>query len=156
MDKRSNTSNGFTLVEVLVSMGLMLIFIPFVASMLTNNQLLASYSKHKIQAAYAAKQIIETQRQQAVLHGTIASQSAQVILDTKCNYNNSANYFYGTAVTTVTPAVYTSTSGATEPSNASIDHVVVKITWTEKVFNLKVPMTETYATDIIMNDPMLN
>ena len=67
MNKISNTKSGFTLVEVLVSVGIMLIFLPFAASMLTNSQLLASYSKHKIQAAYAAQQIIETQRQNPFL-----------------------------------------------------------------------------------------
>ncbi len=64
--------------------------------MLTNSQLLASYSKHKIQAAYAAQQIIETHRQNAFIvlsagqTQTIpAAGSNAVILDTKGNYASS-------------------------------------------------------------------
>ena len=62
----------------------MLIFLPFAASMLTNSQLLASYSKHKIQAAYAAQQIIETQRQNpfsVIVAGTICNRSSPAIGD---------------------------------------------------------------------------
>ena len=62
MKKNLKNKKGFTLVEEIVSVGIMVIFLPFAASMLTNSQLLASYSKHKIQAAYVAQQLIETER----------------------------------------------------------------------------------------------
>ncbi len=163
MDKFSNTESGFTIVEVLVSVGIMVIFLPFAASMLTNSQLLASYSKHKIQTAYAAQQIIETQRQNPFItlspgqSKTIGPASA--ILDTKGNYANTncssnPNIFCGTAVITVTPAVYTNSSG-TKVTSSTVDHFVVTITWTENILKSQVPMTETYAEDIA-NDPMLN
>lgn len=156
MDKLSDSKSGFTIVEVLISMGILLIFLPFAANMLLNSQLMASYSKHKLQAAYAAKQIIETQRQQAVLNGSLASQGpTSVTLDTKGNYNNSTNYFYGTSVITVTPAVYTNSTGQTS-TNANVAHVVVQINWPEQVLMSKINMTETYAADIIINDTMLN
>jgi prepilin-type N-terminal cleavage/methylation domain-containing protein len=164
MKKSSKTTSGFTLTEVLVSVGIMVVFLPFAASMLVNSQLLASYSKHKIQAAYAAQQIIETQRQNPFLviaagnSVTVQPNPASVILDTKGNYVNATcsnpNIFCGTATITVTPAVYTSTSGAKVTSTA-IDHFVVTISWNEQILKLKVPMTETYAQDIV-NDPMLN
>jgi len=148
MEKISSPKGGFTLIEVLVSTGIMVIFLPFAASILLNSQLLASYSKHKIQAAYAAKQIIETQRQQAVLNGSIVS---QVILDTRGQYNNYADYFYGTATVTVTPVAYSDNFHPT-----GMDHVVVQISWPEQILNAQVTMTETYAADIITNNPILN
>jgi type II secretory pathway pseudopilin PulG len=165
MKKPCTTECGYTLVEVLVSVGIMLIFLPFAASMLTNSQLLASYSKHKIQAAYAAQQIIETERQNPFLviapgnSVTIQPSPASVVLDTKGSYTNvncatNANLFCGTAIITATPSVYTNGAGATLTSS-TVDHFVVSINWTENILNLKVPMTETYAEDIA-NDPMLN
>ncbi len=162
MAKFSNTEGGFTLVEVLVSTGIMLIFLPFAASMLTNSQLLASYSKHKVEAAYAAQQIIETERQSTFIVltagqlKTIGPQS--VLLDTKGNYNNTdcsnSNVFCGTVTIAVTPAVYTNSAGINTTS-ATVDHFQVTINWVEQILNLKVPMTETYAEDIA-NDPMLH
>jgi prepilin-type N-terminal cleavage/methylation domain-containing protein len=162
MKKLSDTKSGFTLVEILVSVGIMLIFLPFAASMLTNSQLLASYSKHKIQAAYAAQQMLETERQSPFLviaaGKSVTIGPANVVLDTKGNYNNTncnnANIFCGTTVITVTPTVYTNSAG-TKLTSATTDHYVIQIYWSEKIFKLLVPMTETYAEDII-NDPMLN
>jgi type II secretory pathway pseudopilin PulG len=168
MAKFSNTKGAFTLVEVLVSVGIMIVFLPFAASMLTNSKLLASYSKHKIQAAYAAQQIIETQRSiistyfpppsSLPLSTTIGPE--QVLLDTQGNYTkadcaaNAANLFCGTATITVTPALYTNSSGATVTST-TVEHFVVAISWNEQILKSQVPMTETYAEDIA-NDPMLN
>jgi type II secretory pathway pseudopilin PulG len=160
-----NTKGAFTLVEVLISIGIMLIFLPFAASMIINSQLLASYSKHKIQAAYAAQQIIETQRQNPFLviaagnSVTVQPSPASVVLDTKGNYSNTncssnPNLFCGTAVITVTPAVYTNSFGV-KVTSTTVDHFVVKISWVEQIVKSQVPMTETYAEDIA-NDPMLN
>ncbi|MBF0570985.1 MAG: type II secretion system protein [Candidatus Omnitrophica bacterium] len=184
MDNFNNKKNGFTLVEVLVSMGIMVVFLPFVASMLTNSQLLASYSKHKIQAAYVAQQLIETQRQQPVSY--FAPQLAavnpnstpligRVALDTKGDYSNTdcnsnPNLFCGNATVTVAPVVYTNNTGIKTASPTAvfapsigapysyyiIAHLTVQIKWTEQIVNLQVPMTENYATDIIVNDSMLN
>jgi len=158
MCKFANTKSGFTIVEVLVSVGILLIFLPFAASMLTNSRLLASYSKHKIEAMYAAQQIIDTYRQNAFVtlaagQTSIIGPSA-VILDTKGNYNNNANYFYGTSVVTIAPEVYTNSAGV-KTTNTTVDHYSVAINWYEQILKLKVPMTETYAEDIA-NDPMLN
>jgi prepilin-type N-terminal cleavage/methylation domain-containing protein len=168
MAKSSYKEDGFTLIEVLVSVGIMLIFLPFAANMLTNSQLLASYSKHKIQAAYAAQQILETQRQIISTYFNplplLSGQSktigpSSVILDTKGNYNNlncntNTSIFCGTSIITVTPAVYTNSAGVKNTS-LTVDHIVVQIFWFEQIVKLKVSMSETYATDIA-NDLMLN
>ena len=162
MNKFSYNRSGFTLVELLVSVGIIMIFLPFAASMLTNNQLLASYSKHRIQAANAAQQIIETQRQSPFVvltqgQNKIIGPSA-VLLDTKGNYNNitcgNANVFCGTSVITITPAVY-AYNGVNQPASSTVDHIQVKIYWNEQVGKSIVPMTEYYAEDIA-NDPVLN
>jgi len=163
MEKLSSTESGFTIIEVLVSVGIMLIFLPFAASMLTNSQLLASYSKHKIQAAYAAEQIIETQRQnpfRVIAPGSsVTIGPGAVVLDTKGNYvntncNTNPNLFCGTATIVVTPATYTNLAGLKSIST-TVDHYVVTINWNEKIIKIQAPMTETYAEDIA-NDPMLN
>ena len=167
MDKILKTKSGYTLVEVLVSVGIMLIFVPFAGNMLANSKLLASYSKHKIQAAYAAEQIIETYQQSAFIvlsagqSQTIPAAGANaVILDTKGNYassvcgNGNTGNFCGTAVITVTPSVYTSTTGV-KTTSTSVDHFVVTISWIEQILKLQVPMTLNYAEDIA-NDTMLN
>jgi Tfp pilus assembly protein PilV len=151
MDRFSNKEGGFTIAEVLVSAGLMVVLLPFAGNMLANSQLWASYSKHKIQAAYLAQLIMETERQ--LPFASIVNQAAtNYPLDTKGNYISSSNYFYATVVITVTPVVY---PNSTIPST-NVDHVVVTITWPENIFSqLHVTMTEIYAEDIA-NDPMLN
>jgi len=160
-----NTDSGFTLVEVLVSLAILLLFLPAVASMLTGSQLLASLSKHKTEAAYVAQQLIETERQNinafftAPIGPLTAGQSyvigpSTVVLDTKGNYSSSTNYFNGVSVITVTPSVYTNASGV-QTTSTTTDHFVVTIYWTEQITKAKVQMNETYAADII-NDPMLN
>ena len=168
MKKNLKNKKGFTLVEVIVSVGIMVIFLPFAASMLTNSQLLASYSKHKIQAAYVAQQLIETERQNIASYFTpplgplLAGQSkiitGPVILDTKGIYPSIScpnyNLPCGTAVITITPTVYTNSIGA-KTTSTTTDHFMITISWSENILNFKVPMTETYAEDII-NDPMLN
>jgi len=166
MIKFSNTKDGFTLVEVLVSTAILLTFLPFAANMLTNSQLMASYSKHKIQAAYAAQEILENYRQTPFANLVIGTTlTTNVLLDTKGNYNNTlcnvSGVFCGTTNTTITQAVYTNSAGVQSPPSATVDHVVVKIYWNEPYSNSKIkgspfiPMTETYAEDIV-NDTMLN
>lgn len=165
MDRFSRTKSGFTLIEVLVSLGILLVLLPFAASMLTNSQLLASFSKHKVQAAFAARQIIETERQLGYTNGGTynnfsliqASQGTYpVTIDTKGDYNNShpETHLMGTATVAVTAAVYTNSSGA-KFINHNVDHVLVTISWFEHILNLQVPMTAYLAEDIA-NDPMLN
>jgi len=158
------SAQGFTLVEILVTVSIMLIFLPFAASMLTNSKLLSSYAQHKMQAAYAAQQILETERQATfVTTATVAKPvtiAGTVILDTKGNYNNTTcstaggTAFCGTSVVTVTPTVYTSTTGA-QTTSTMLDHISVQIGWNEKIGNSFIPMTENYSEDVV-NDTMLN
>ena len=153
MLKRTNIKSGFTLVEVLVSTALVIMFLPVIGTLLINSQQLASIAKHKIQAAYLAELIIEKERQ--LPFANITSQTAtNYPLDTKGNYNSSAGYFYATVVITVGPAVYTSTTGATS-INANIDHVALQISWIEQRGKSPVTITENYTGDIA-NDKMLN
>jgi len=180
MYRLCNKNSGFTIIEVLISVGIMLVFLPFAASMLTNSQVLASYSKHKIQAAYAAQQIIEIERQQpisffaprlAIISPVSSPIIGSVALDTKGNYSNvncstNPTLFCGTATVSVAAEHY---SGSNSNYTAiyqpgvgaaityyTIAHVGVTINWTEEVLELKIPMSEYYATDIIVNDAMLN
>jgi len=183
MVKSFKKNSGFTLVEVLVSVGILLIFLPFAASMLTNSQLLASNSKHKIQAAYAAQQIIETLRQKPIsyfapiLSTAIPNNAPTIItewvmLDTKGNYPascNSANIPCGTATVTISPETYINSAGQKTNYTAvyqpvigaaityyTIAHIAVNINWTEQIVKTKVPVNENYAADVIVNDPLLN
>ena len=153
MFKLANTKSGFTLVEVLVSTALIVMFLPAIGNLLTNSQLLASISKHKIQAAYLAELIMEKERQ--LPFANISSQPAtNYPLDTKGVYNNTSGYYYATVTITVTPAVYTSASGV-QTINATIDHVVLQISWLEQITKSPVTITEDYTGDIA-NDKMLN
>ena len=120
-----------------------------------------------------AQQLIETQRQNISAYFTPLPQSTTisgyVILDTKGIYNptptcSSSNIPCATASITVAPAVYTSTSGATQVPSTTIERFTVKITWNEsyaqsvakkQIFKFNIPMTETYVEDIA-NDSMLN
>ena len=168
MHKFSNKKSGFTIMEVLVSVGIMVVFLPFAASMLTNSQLLASYSKHKIQAAYWGQELIETYRQNISAYfiapigpiplATPYVTQAFVTLDSQGVYPTATclngNLPCATETTTVTPTVYTSTTGV-KTTSTTVDHFVVAIKWNENILKLKVPMTETYAADIA-NDTMLN
>ena len=51
----------------------------------------------------------------------------------------------------MTPVVYPNNPGVN-----NVDHVVVTISWPEQILKNKVIMNDTYAADIILNDPMLN
>ena len=161
MNKFSNTAKGFTLVEVLVSTGIMVVLLP-VLSILVSSQYLASVSKHKIQAAYVAQQLIETQRPIISTYFTptplTKTINGFVTIDTKGIYpaNSCANSNLpcGSTSITVTPAVYTSTTGV-QTTSTTVEHFVVKITWNEQITKSRVPMTETYAEDMA-NDSTLN
>jgi prepilin-type N-terminal cleavage/methylation domain-containing protein len=183
MNKFSDTKQGFTIIEVLVSVGIMAILLPFAASTLINNKVLASYAKHKIQAAYAAQQIIETLRQQPLSYFAPMLKTVNpvnppimeaVVLDTMGNYMNTycssnPNLFCGTATITVSGETYTNSGGQQTTYTATyqppvgvaytyntIAHLGVNISWNEQILSLKTPMSIYYATDIIVNDSMLN
>ena len=157
-------NQGFSLVEVLISIAIMLTFLPYAASMMANSRLLSSYSKHKIQAAYLAEHTLEYERMIPYsgsgsynnFSNLKSVPTTLVDLDTKGDFNqlNPSSHFMANVTVTVTPAVYTNSLGVKTTNNA-VDHVVVNVQWTENILKAKITMNENYATDII-GDPMLN
>lgn len=136
----SNRASSF--VEVLVSMAIVVILVTAAAMTILNSQFLASYSKHKIQAMYAAQQIIEQQRR-LNFSNIVSQSSAPVTLDSRGTYNTSADDFLGNAVITVVSI------------DANRKQVQVQINWQEQLTTAKVTMREYYST-IIANDPLTN
>jgi len=178
MIKMTVSKNGFTLVEVLITVGITLALIPIVITLLINCQVLSSIAKHKVEAAYAAQQTIETQRQEPISYFAprLATQNAVspaivglVPLDTKGNYSNvncntNPNIICGTETITIKPetfsglqsnytAVYQPAIGSAITYNI-IAHINVQISWFE--IGLNRTISESYAADFIVNDPMLN
>ncbi len=181
-----NTKSGFTLAEVLVSAMIFVTLSLIVAATLINCQLLASIAKHKTQAAYAAQQIIETQRQQplsyfapylAVVSPVVTPTNWSVVLDTKGNYayttincgTNTNTLFCGSATLTITPEAYYNNGGVKTQYQATyqppvgvaynyytIAHLAIQISWPEEVLKKKINMNEFYSADIIVNDNMIN
>jgi len=176
-DRLIHKTSGSTLVEVLVTTLLLVAFVPMVLSALTSSQYLASFAKHKLQAAYVAQQNIETQRQIIATYFTptpvTQSTTQPIVLDTKGNYNpvtcttysppnnnapfNKPPYYYlpcANMVIAVAQASYTTTGGVTTNSGTT-ERFTVTITWIEQGLTSKIPVTETYVEDIV-NDNMLN
>lgn len=134
--------SGLTLVEILVSLALLVILAAGMASTILSSQFFSSYSRHKIQAAYAAQQILEQQRRTAF--SAIATQaSAAVTLDTKGTYNTTADDFNGNRVITVTSI------------DAYRKMVQVEINWQEQVASGKITAREYFKTTIA-NEPEYN
>ena len=132
-----NNNNGLTLVEVIVSMGIVLLMSVAATQTLLNSQFLTSYSRHKMQAMYTAQWLLEQKRKQPfVAVNSVTNPPATVILD----YSNN---FTGTAVTTVTNL------------DANRNQVKVEIDWQEQVLSAKITMKEVYETNI-GNDAVLN
>lgn len=138
--QRSHKASSF--VEVLVSMAIIIILVTAAASTILNSQFLASYSKHKIQAMYAAQHIIEQQRRLA-FSNIVSQASTPVTLDTKGTYNTSADDFLGNVILTVSSL------------DVNRKQLQVQINWQEQITTAKVTMREYYST-IIANDPLTN
>lgn len=137
-----NLQSGLTLVEVLVSILLIVILLTAAATTILNSQFLSSYSKHKIQAAYVAQQILEQERRLG-LAGMSSQPSAVVTLDTKGTYGTTADDFLGNRVITVT-------SGG-----AFRKMVQVEVNWQERFGTGKVTMRE-YFTSTFTDESALN
>ena len=142
MNKFSSFQRGSSLVEVLISIAIVAIFLVAASSTILNSQFLASYSKHKLQAMYAAEQILEQERR--LTYGNLVSVvSTPVTLDTKGTYNTTADDFLGNAVITVIVL------------GTYSKQVQVQINWQEQVTSGKLTMKEYYSTDIA-NDTVTN
>ncbi len=142
MNKFIYHKKGGTLVEVLVSIGIVLIFLVAAVTTILNSQFLASYAKHKLQAMYVAGQIIEQERRLS-FSNIITQASTPVTLDTNGTYNTAADDFLGNSIITVTSL------------DAYRKQVQVQINWQEQILAGKRTMTEYFSTNIA-NDSLPN
>ncbi len=133
---------GFTLIEVLVSTLVVASLVLAGAKTITDSQYLNSLSRHKVQAMYAAQQILE-QKRRATFVAASSVVTAPVVLDTYGNFSNTNGYFYGTSVTTVTNL------------DAYRNQVTVEVSWPEQVLAAKRTTREYFSTNIA-NDPIPN
>ena len=129
------SKQGLTLVELLISVGVMLLVVIAAAQVLLSSQFLASYQRHKVQAMYAAQQLLEQKRQTA-FSATSSTSTQAVVLDAGTNFS-------GSAVTTVTNI------------DANRNQVSVAVSWVEKIFGRDITMREYFATNLTI-DPLLN
>lgn len=143
MKDNPGTNKGLTFVEVLVSSMLIIIFLTGAAGIILNSQLLSGLARHKLQASYAAQQILEQQRRRAF--SSIVSQgAAPITLDTKGTYAATADDFTGIVIITVTNI------------SGSQKKVQVEIDWPERLFTGdQLTLKEYYATTIT-NEALLN
>jgi len=139
MNKLLYLKKASTLIEVLVSVAVVLIFIVAAVTSLLNSQFLASISKHKLQAMYVAQQILEQERRLSFANIT-TQPSLPVTLDTNGTYNTTADDFLGNRIITVINL------------DAYRKGVQLQINWKEQVLANKVTMAEYYSTNIT-NDP---
>ena len=134
--------HGFTLIEVVVALlVLVLVWIAGVNAMVMSRHL-ASRAKHKVQALYAAQRILEEERRRAF--SDLASKLTAVIsLDTKGTFSSTDDDFPANRVITVTAL------------DAYRKRVQVEVNWTENIDGAQKTVREFCATDIA-KEPQLN
>lgn len=131
---------GFTLVEVVISCFLMAIaFISFEALIYTTSYF-ASYSKHKFQAIYAARTVLDMQRVAGFPY--IVNQQFLPPAYSGCNMSNAI-------VTVKVLPPYN------DPTCSYRKTVQVTVSWTEKMNGASIVKQESLTTDIA-NEPQLN
>ncbi len=133
---------GLTLVEIVISLGLIVILVTSTASTVISSQFLASYAKHRVQAMYVAQTILE-QKRRLPFASILSVGSTSVTLDNK-GTSDSTDDFMGSYIFTVSnsPSVY-------------LKPVQVTVSWQEQITSGKVTMTETINTTIA-NESQLN
>ncbi len=142
MKQVSRAKGGFTIAEVLISVSVIALVLVAFLGVLVISQEIASYSRHKVQAMYAAQRIVEEQRRLAF--ATLASQaSAAISIDTRGTFNTTADDFMGTRRITVTTL------------DTYRKRLAVEVDWIEHTFRGNVTMREFCTTDIA-NEPQLN
>jgi Tfp pilus assembly protein PilV len=124
--------NGLGLTEVIVSMIIITVTWLALTDALVRINSFIPEMRHRVQAMYAAQEIIERWRRKNFT--TMASQAAA-----KAIGSDSSNPCYNFGAT------YTVTVGAINNHRRTI---TVAIKWNERHFLLNKPMTEYYATDI--------
>ena len=131
---------GFTLIEVVISCFLMAIaFISFEALIYTTSHFV-SYSKHKFQAIYAARTVLDMQRVAGFPY--ITNQQFLPPAYSGCNMSNAI-------VTVKVLPPYN------DPTCSYRKTVQVKVSWNEKMNGVSVAKQEFLTTDIA-NEPQLN
>ena len=132
--------NGFTMAEVLISCLLIAIaFISFEAIIYTQ-QYFISYSKHKLQAIYAARTVLDMQRVAGFPY--IVNQQFLPPAYIGCNMSGA------TVTVTVLPPYNDLTCSYRKT-------VQVKVSWKENLGGVPIMKQEVLATDIA-NEPQLN
>ena len=137
---------GFTLVEVVISCALIAIaFISFEALIYTTRYFI-SYSKHRLQAIYAARTVLDMER--AAAFNDIKSTQFNPPTYPGCNMDKL------NAIVTVT--TYPTIAGPyNDPSCLYRKTVQVTVSWNENMNGVPIMKQESLTTDIA-NDPVIN
>ena len=135
MKQLFRSSSGFTLVEVLTSILLLLIVWTVSLNSMVNYKHIDSFAKHKIEAAYVAQRILEEQRRQPFAN-LVTRNYGPVSIDTRGTFNSSADDLIGVAKITVTIL------------DAYRKRVQIEVSWPELSAIGTVTKKEYYATDI--------
>lgn len=131
---------SFTLTEVVVGLlTLVIIWLGAIDAFIVGKYS-ASYSRHKIQAMYAAQRKIEDLRK--VTYPPSGSTTA-IRIDTKGTPDNAADDFTGTQIVTVGPDL------------GYYRQVIVEIRWNEIFFG-RVKQMREYCATYIANEPQVN
>lgn len=130
---------GLTLFEVIIAAVIVVILVVAGAGTLLSSQTLSAFARHKLQAAYAAGQILEQERRRDF--SSIVNRTMAVTLDTKGTYNTAADDLTGSANITVVNI------------DSERKKVQVGVSWAERVLTGRnVTVREFYATTIADED----
>ena len=141
----NNLKNGFTLIEAVISILILAIVIVATASALITNPMITSYSKHRIQAVYLAKQTLEDMRKHN--YGDLTSASSYVnnlpygtgaVCIDVTDYANGVCGLWGNRIVTVN-----NVTGDIHRRTAQF-----KVSWSENIGGVVRSMQEYCTTDI--------
>jgi len=137
-------SKGFTLAEVMISIGILTIVWISAAGIVIISNYAASRAKHKIQAIYTAQRILEEERRQP-FSSIVSLSSAPVSIDTKGTFSTTTDDFMGNRTVTVTDL----------DTYSYRKRVLVDVNWNEHTNGVNITMHEYCSTDIA-NESQLN
>ena len=138
--RSGSRKNGFTLVEIVVSCFLIAVAFLSFAAIIYTQQYFISYSKHKLQAIYAARTVLDMQRVAGFPY--IVNQQFLPPTYIGCNMP-------GATVTVNVLHPYNDTTCGYRKT------VQVKVSWNENMNGVPVVKQEFLTTDIA-NEPQLN
>lgn len=142
---RLRSKNGFSLVEMLISIGLfVLVWIALMGSILMGKTSEVRL-RHKIQATYAAQRAIEGLRKQPF--DNIVNNSSSVVIDTR-GTDSTSDDLNGTQTIMVT--------NYPNPPNTYYKRVIITIRWKERLpFGGSINSSEVLGT-YMARDPQVN